>query len=200
MVTARKQTTKTTSTASKTRATASEKPAKEMTPQVLAQRIKTAIDRCYKVQISDRNQRTETKVGYAVREKLGLDVLAQLRKQGKYKNGNTANFWREFNNSVFPKILGEPTELKYPVRIVAQAIALLYDSISTDRPIEDLVEFNAQSLNRRNGNGNGNEETVGDLDDIEDDFDSDDEEIDDLLEEAAEDEEEDEEFELEDED
>lgn len=166
--------------------------ANKVTSEALAERIRTAIERKYKVKLAEREERIAIKVGYAVQEKLGLDIQSQVNK-----NGNKTKFdWRVWNEQIFPKILGEPNNLKYPIETIAEAMTILYDSISTENPINDLVEFNLQSLQRRNGNGNSKQED-------EDDFELDDldEEIEDVLDDTSdseedEEEDEDEEFEL----
>ena len=100
------------------------------------------------VTIQRRDSRISTKVGHAIREKLGLDIQAQLNKRNG--NGNGKKFdWQEWNNTVFPKLVGRPDELKYDVEVVALAMSQIYDTIA-DNPqaaIADLMEFNAQSLN-----------------------------------------------------
>jgi hypothetical protein len=203
MVTTRKQTTKSVAKSTTNLSNGNGKTAPNkitetaVTPEVLAQRIQTAISRKYKILIAKREERIATKVGYAIREKLGLDIQNLVSKNnGKFD-------WKDWNNNIFPKILGEPTDLKYPVETIARAIALLYDSVSLQTPIDDLVAFNIESLKRRNSNGNStSSEDDLDLDDL-------DEDIEDLLEETveAEDSEEseedddfDEDFEIDDED
>jgi len=70
------------------------------------------------VTIQRRDSRISTKVGHAIREKLGLDIQAQLNKRNG--NGNGKKFdWQEWNNTVFPKLVGRPDELKYDVEVVA---------------------------------------------------------------------------------
>jgi hypothetical protein len=180
MVTTRKQTTKSVAKSTTILSNGNGKTAPNkmtetaVTPEVLAQRIQTAISRKYKILIAKREERIATKVGYAIREKLGLDIQNLVSKNnGKFD-------WKDWNNSIFPKILGEPTDLKYPVETIAQAIALLYDSVSLQTPIDDLVAFNIESLKRRNSNGNStSSEDDLDLDDL-------DEDIEDLLEETVE--------------
>ena len=194
MVTSRKRTTKSNGNGQKNSTAQS---ASEMTASKLAQRIRSAIKQTYKVQIATRDERLATKVGHAAREKLGKDIQAQLDKQRRNGNGKNISFnWREWNATIFPKILGEPDHLQYPVETVADAMSLLYDSISegTEGAIADLVQFNAESLKRRN-EFSKELELEDDFDDLDEEEDS--EEIDDLLDEDLED---DEDFELDDED
>jgi hypothetical protein len=141
------------------------------------------------VTIQRRDSRISTKVGHAIREKLGLDIQAQLNKRNG--NGNGKKFdWQEWNNTVFPKLVGRPDELKYDVEVVALAMSQLYDTIA-DNPqaaIADLMEFNAQSLKRRNELAKSSEEDTEELDD-DDELDDEDDEIDDILDEIDEDDE-----------
>ncbi|MBE9188021.1 primosomal protein [Microcoleus sp. LEGE 07076] len=151
----------------------------------------------YGVTIQRRDSRISTKVGHAIREKLGLDIQAQLNKRNG--NGNGKKFdWQEWNNTVFPKLVGRPDELKYDVEVVALAMSQLYDTIA-DNPqaaIADLMEFNAQSLKRRNELAKSSEEDTEELDEDDDDDDEDD----DILDEIDEDDDDDDEDEESDED
>ena len=160
--------------------------------EALVKQVRNYIHKKYAVAIQRRESRIGTKVGHAVREKLGLDIQAQLNKRNG--NGNGKKFdWNEWNNTVFPKLFGRPDTLKYDVEVVALAIGKLYDTISEtpDEAISDLIEFNTQSLKRRNELAK-NEELSEELDD--DDLDSQedeedyDDEIDDILDEADSDE------------
>ena len=155
----------------------------------LVKQIRNTIHKKYGVTIQRRDSRISTKVGHAVREKLGLDIQAQLNKRNG--NGNGKKFdWQEWNNTVFPKLVGRPEELKYGVEVVALAMSQLYDTIA-DNPqaaIADLMEFNAQSLKRRNELAKSSEEDTEELDEDDDDDDEDD----DILDEIDEDEEDDE--------
>jgi len=152
----------------------------------LVKQIRNTIHKKYGVTIQRRDSRISTKVGHAIREKLGLDIQAQLNKRNG--NGNGKKFdWQEWNNTVFPKLVGRPEELKYGVEVVALAMSHLYDTIA-DNPqaaIADLMEFNAQSLKRRNELAKSSEEDTEELDDDDDDDDEDD----DILDEIDEDEE-----------
>ena len=155
----------------------------------LVKQIRNTIHKKYGVTIQRRDSRISTKVGHAIREKLGLDIQAQLNKRNG--NGNGKKFdWQEWNNTVFPKLVGRPDELKYDVEVVALAMSQLYDTIA-DNPqaaIADLMEFNAQSLKRRNELAKSSEEDTEELDEDDDD-DDDDDENDDILDEIDEDDE-----------
>lgn len=177
---------------------AAKKPKPQLSPEQQAEElvkiIRNAIHKKYGVTIQRRDSRVSTKVGHAAREKLGLDVQAQINKRNG--NGNGKKFdWQDWNNTVFPKLLGRPDALKYDTEVVAMTMSKLYDSVSenTEMAIADLVEFNVQSLKRRNEMAKESEE-----DDEEFDEEDDDDEIDDALDEL--DDEEDEEDEDEDED
>lgn len=152
----------------------------------LVKQIRNTIHKKYGVTIQRRDSRISTKVGHAIREKLGLDIQAQLNKRNG--NGNGKKFdWQEWNNTVFPKLVGRPDELKYDVEVVALAMSQLYDTIA-DNPqaaIADLMEFNAQSLKRRNELAKSSEEDTEELDEDDDD----DDENDDILDEIDEDDE-----------
>jgi hypothetical protein len=169
---------------------AKSKPQPNLSPEQLAvelvKQIRNTIHKKYGVTIQRRDSRISTKVGHAIREKLGLDIQAQLNKRNG--NGNGKKFdWQEWNNTVFPKLVGRPDELKYDVEVVALAMSQLYDTIA-DNPqaaIADLMEFNAQSLKRRNELAKSSEEDTEELDEDDDDDDEDD----DILDEIDEDEE-----------
>lgn len=147
----------------------------EQQAEELVKIIRNAIHKKYGVTIQRRDSRVSTKIGHATREKLGLDVQAQINK----RNGNGKKFdWQEWNNTVFPKLFGRPDALKYDTEVVAMAMGKLYDSISenTEMAIAELVEFNVQSLKRRN-------EIAKESEAEDDDFDDDEDEIDDVLDE-----------------
>ena len=177
------------------------KPQSNLSPEQLAvelvKQIRNTIHKKYGVTIQRRDSRISTKVGHAIREKLGLDIQAQLNKRNG--NGNGKKFdWQEWNNTVFPKLVGRPDELKYDVEVVALAMSQLYDTIA-DNPqaaIADLMEFNAQSLKRRNELAKSSEEDTEELDEDDDDDDEDD----DILDEIDEDDDDDDEDEESDED
>ncbi|MEG3864705.1 hypothetical protein QUA43_17320 [Microcoleus sp. N9_B4] len=183
---------------------AKSKPQPNLSPEQLAgelvKQIRNTIHKKYGVTIQRRDSRISTKVGHAIREKLGLDIQAQLNKRNG--NGNGKKFdWQEWNNTVFPKLVGRPEELKYGVEVVALAMSQLYDTIA-DNPqaaIADLMEFNAQSLKRRNELAKSSEEDTEELDE-DDELDDEDDEIDDILDEIDEDDEDEESDEDEDED
>jgi len=150
----------------------------------LVKQIRNTIHKKYGVTIQRRDSRISTKVGHAIREKLGLDIQAQLNKRNG--NGNGKKFdWQEWNNTVFPKLVGRPDELKYDVEVVALAMSQLYDTIA-DNPqaaIADLMEFNAQSLKRRNELAKSSEEDTEELDEDDDDDDENDDILDEIDEE-----------------
>ncbi|MGA9382727.1 MAG: hypothetical protein WBV73_28530 [Phormidium sp.] len=149
----------------------------EQQAEELVKIIRNAIHKKYGVTIQRRDSRVSTKIGHATREKLGLDVQAQINKRNG--NGNGKKFdWQEWNNTVFPKLFGRPDALKYDTEVVAMAMGKLYDSISenTEMAIAELVEFNVQSLKRRN-------EIAKESEAEDDDFDDDEDEIDDVLDE-----------------
>ncbi len=152
----------------------------------LVKQIRNTIHKKYGVTIQRRDSRIGTKIGHAMREKLGLDVQAQLNKRNG--NGNGKKFdWQEWNNTIFPKLLGRPDELKYDIEVVALAMSQLYDTIAENpqAAIADLIEFNAQSLKRRNELAKSSKEDTEELDD--DELDEEDDEIDDILDEIDED-------------
>ena len=186
MVTPRKTTTR---AASNRKAKTTKTSAKAVSAETLRDRVLTGVQRKYKISLPKREQRIATKVGHAVREKIGKDIQSKVDKFD----------WREWNTKIFPKLFGEPDQLKYPIEVIASAAALIYDSISeeTQQAIADLIEFNAESLRRRNELAKQAEEEDEDL---LDDLDDEDEEIDDLLDEADEEDEDDDEFELDEED
>jgi hypothetical protein len=162
----------------------------------LVKQIRNTIHKKYGVTIQRRDSRIGTKIGHAMREKLGLDVQAELNKRNG--NGNGKKFdWQEWNNTIFPKLLGE---LKYDIEVVALAMSQLYDTIAENpqAAIADLIEFNAQSLKRRNELAKSSEEDTEELDD--DELDDEDDEIDDILDEIDEDDDDDDDDELDDDD
>ncbi len=172
------------------------KPKPQLSPEQQAEElvkvIRNAIHKKYGVTIQRRDSRVSTKVGHAVREKLGLDVQAQINKRNG--NGNGKRFdWQEWNNTVFPKLFGRPDALKYDVEVVALFMGKLYDSISemTEEAIANLVEFNVQSLKRRNEIAKDSEADEDELD-LELDSDDDDDDIDDVLDELDDEDEEEE--------
>ena len=199
MVTTNKKTTSR-STKSNGKSTATKTPSStKLTPaqqaQALMKKIRNSIYSHYKVKIATRDSRIATKVGHAVREKLGLDIQAQVNKRGNGKKFD----WQEWNNQIFPKLFGKPDALKIDVEVLALTMSMLYDTISegTETAINDLIEFNAKSLARRNGFAKDAEEFDEDEEDFdEDELDEEDEEIDDLLDEIDDEDEEGEDFEV----
>ncbi|WP_196797486.1 primosomal protein [Gloeocapsa sp. PCC 7428] len=148
----------------------------------------------YGVKLQLRDARVSTKIGHATREKLGLDIAAQVKKKG----GNKKFDWQRWNTKVFPRLFGQPDALKYSPEVVAIVMSLLYDTIRTDpeQAVADLVEFNRASLERRNSFQAEQDDDLDDLDDeLDDDLDDEasDELDDDLDEELDEDLEEDDE-------
>ncbi|NES97517.1 MAG: hypothetical protein F6K32_20315 [Desertifilum sp. SIO1I2] len=210
MVVAKKQTTGSTKTASRiandksngsqTSGSTKSKPTEtalksklspEQQAEELVKAIRNLIHKKYGVTIQRRDSRVSTKVGHAVREKLGLDIQAQINKRNG--NGNGRKFdWQEWNNTTFPKLFGRPDALKHDVEVVALFMSKLYDTISgtTEGAIADLVEFNVQSLKRRNEIAK-EAETDDDLE-LDDELDADEDEIDDILDEVDDEEEEEE--------
>lgn len=136
----------------------------------------------YGVKLQLRDARVSTKIRHATREKLGLDIAAQVKKKG----GNKKFDWQRWNTKVFPRLFGQPDALKYPPEVVAILMSLLYDTIRTDpeQAVADLVEFNRASLERRNSFQAEQDDELDDLDD-ELDNDLDDDLSDDLNDEAS---------------
>ena len=162
----------------------------------LLKELRNAVFKEFGVKLQVRNQRIATKVGHASREKIGLDIAAQVKK----KNGKKLD-WNRWNNKVFIRLFGAPDALKHPTEVVALALAMLYDTIdlTPEQAIADLVEFNRQSLEKRNSFNNKEEdEDDEELEDLDEDEDEDDEdEFDDEDEEDDEDDEDEEDDSLE---
>ena len=143
------------------------------------------------VKIQLREKRLQTKVGHATKEKLGLDIAAQLKKRGKTMN------WQRWNNEVFPALFGQPDALRHDMEVIALVMAKLYDvfELDTQEAIKGLVKFNQESLAKRNSYNKQDEsddEDDDDVDDLEDELDADeDEETDESEEDLDEDSEED---------
>lgn len=138
----------------------------------LLKELRNLIFKEYGVKLQLRDSRVSTKIGHAAREKLGLDIAAQVKK----KAGNKKFDWQKWNTKLFPKLFGQPDALKYAPEVVAIFMSMLYDTISTDpdQAIADLVEFNRASLERRNS-FQEQEEELDDLDDeLDEDLDEDD--------------------------
>lgn len=134
----------------------------------LLKELRNLVFKEYGVKLQLRDARVSTKIGHATREKLGLDIAAQVKKKG----GNKKFDWQRWNTKVFPRLFGQPDALKYPPEVVAIVMSLLYDTIRTDpeQAVADLVEFNRASLERRNS---FQAEQDDDLDDLDDDLDDD---------------------------
>lgn len=138
---------------------------------VLLRELRNLVFKEYGVKLQLRDARVSTKVGHATREKLGLDIAAQVKKKG----GNKKFDWQRWNTKVFPRLFGQPDALKYPPQVVAIVMSLLYDTIRTDpeQAVADLVEFNRASLERRNSFQADQDDDLDDLDDELDDLDDD---------------------------
>ncbi len=148
----------------------------------LLKELRNLIFKEYGVKLQLRDSRVSTKIGHAAREKLGLDIAAQVKKKG----GNKKFDWQKWNTKLFTKLFGQPDALKYAPEVVAIFMSMLYDTISTDpeQAIADLVEFNRASLERRNSFQEQEEEELDDLDDeLDEDLDEDEEDIEDELDE-----------------
>jgi hypothetical protein len=141
----------------------------------LLKELRNLIFKEYGIKLQLRDSRISTKIGHAAREKLGLDIAAQVKKKG----GNKKFDWQKWNSKLFPKLFGQPDAMKYAPEVVAIFMSMLYDTISTDpeQAIADLVEFNRASLERRNSFQEQEEEELDDLDD-ELDEDEDEEDLD----------------------
>jgi hypothetical protein len=126
----------------------------------LTAQLPQAIAKFFTVPLRDREQRQSTKVGYAAREILGNDLSAMLKKNGKTLD------WNRFNK-FFAHVFGEPEDLKYSPRVIAALMAQLFDrfSLDVDIAIEQLVEFNRESLDRRNRQQQDQDEFDDEFDD-----------------------------------
>ncbi len=186
--------------ASATKPNATTNGSSETQASALLRELRNLVFKEYGVKLQLRDARVSTKVGHATREKLGLDIAAQVKKKG----GNKKFDWQRWNTKVFPRLFGQPDALKYSPDVVAIVMALLYDTISADptQAVADLVEFNRASLERRNSFQAEHDDDLDDLDDelddlndelkdeTEDEIDEDlDEDLDEELDEAEEDEE-----------
>lgn len=141
----------------------------------LLDRVRTTILKKFGVKIQVREKRLQTKVGHATKEKLGLDIAAQLKKRGKTMN------WQRWNNEVFPALFGQPDALRHDVEVIALVMAKLYDVFELDpqEAIKGLVKFNQESLAKRNSYNKQDEsddEDDDDVDDLEDELDADEDE------------------------
>lgn len=165
---------------SKSRATTSQsngssRPAATIEEQAdaLLARVRTTILKKFGVKIQLREKRLQTKIGHATKEKLGLDIAAQLKKSGKIMN------WQRWNNEVFPALFGQPDALRHDVEVIALVMAKLYDVFELDptEAIKGLVKFNQESLAKRNSyNKQDDEDDFDDLDSDEDEEEDDSEE------------------------
>jgi hypothetical protein len=117
-----------------------------------------------------------TKVGHATKEKIGLDIAAQLKKRGGKMD------WQKWNNRVFPRLFGQPDALKYDLKVIALMMAHLYDVFDLDptEAIKGLVKFNQDSLTKRNNYKVEQEEEDDEPIDEDEDFDEEEDELDDL--------------------
>ena len=139
----------------------------ETNASALLKELRNLVFKEYGVKLQLRDARVSTKIGHATREKLGLDIAAQVKKKG----GNKKFDWQRWNTKVFPRLFGQPDALKYPPEVVAILMSLLYDTIRTpEQAIADLVEFNRASLERRNSFQAEQDDELDDLDDELDDL------------------------------
>lgn len=108
--------------------------------------VTTTLKKTYKVNLNDRKKRVALKVYHALREKMGLDLQTQVRK-----NNGTFD-WQKWNTKVFVLLFGKPEAPKYSAPVMAKIASYFYDTISEEptQAVADLVEFNRQSLERRN--------------------------------------------------
>ncbi len=138
----------------------------------LLDRVRTTILKKFGVKIQLREKRLQTKVGHATKEKLGLDIAAQLKKRGKTMN------WQRWNNEVFPALFGQPDALRHDIEVIALVMAKLYDVFEIDpqEAIKGLVKFNQESLAKRNSYNKQDESDDEDDDDLEDELDADEDE------------------------
>jgi hypothetical protein len=160
-----------TASATKAKAPTVDEPS-ETNASALLKELRNLVFKEYGVKLQLRDARVSTKIGHATREKLGLDIAAQVKKKG----GNKKFDWQRWNTKVFPRLFGQPDALKYPPEVVAILMSLLYDTIRTDpeQAVADLVEFNRASLERRNSFQAEQDDDLDDLDnELDDDLDED---------------------------
>lgn len=168
-----------TTTAAKPKATVSVDESK-LTPEQqadrLAKRLRAAISKHFGVAIPMRDERASLKVGHAIRELVGLDINAKLQKSNQRLD------WNKYNK-FFAAMFGEPDALKYDPEVIAVMASKIYEWISAnpDEGVAQLVEYNRESLKRRNERQKAEEEEfdVDDLGDEIDDIEDQDEESDD---------------------
>jgi len=158
-----------------TQSNGSSRPALTIEEQAdaLLARVRTTILKKFGVKIQLREKRLQTKIGHATKEKIGLDIAAQLKKSGKTMN------WQRWNNEVFPALFGQPDALRHDVEVIALVMAKLYDVFELDpqEAIKGLVKFNQESLAKRNSyNKQDDEDDFDDLDSDEDEEEDDSEE------------------------
>lgn len=131
----------------------------------LLERVRTTIVKKFGVKLQLREKRLQTKIGHAIKEKIGLDIAAQLKKRGKTMN------WQRWNNEVFPALFGQPDALRHDIETLALVMAKLYDVFELDpqEAIKSLVKFNQESLAKRNSYLQQEQSnTDDDIDDLED--------------------------------
>ncbi|WP_143171066.1 hypothetical protein [[Phormidium ambiguum] IAM M-71] len=158
-----------------TQSNGSSRPALTIEEQAdaLLARVRTTILKKFGVKIQLREKRLQTKIGHATKEKIGLDIAAQLKKSGKTMN------WQRWNNEVFPALFGQPDALRHDVEVIALVMAKLYDVFELDpqEAIKGLVKFNQESLAKRNSyNKQDESDDFDDLDSDEDEEEDDSEE------------------------
>jgi hypothetical protein len=131
-----------TASATKAKAPTVDEPP-ETNASALLKELRNLVFKEYGVKLQLRDARVSTKIGHATREKLGLDIAAQVKKKG----GNKKFDWQRWNTKVFPRLFGQPDALKYPPEVVAILMSLLYDTIRTDpeQAVADLVEINGMN-------------------------------------------------------
>lgn len=167
-----------TATASKTKAKSTSSNSNGKKQQLdadgLARKIVNGVNKLYKVELADRHSRLLRKVAYALREKLGKDIQAQMEKNKRNGVSNQSFDWKKWNNEVFPKLVGDPEEMTYSAEILAEVAVSIYDTVPSEisEAIAHLIEYNLQSLQARNKLNNKNENEV-DLDSLDEDEDID---------------------------
>jgi hypothetical protein len=198
---------KNTATATKTKARSTNSDSNGNKQQLdadgLARKIINGVNKVYKVELAERSDRLLRKVAYALREKLGKDIQAQVEKNKRNGVSKQSFDWKQWNNEIFPKLVGDPEQMNYSAEILASVAASIYDTVPSDisGAIDSLVEYNLQSLQARNNLNNKNEVDLDSLDDDEDidnffdDEDDDDLEIEDI-DDDDDDDEDDDDFEL----
>jgi hypothetical protein len=163
-------------TASAARRTAATTGSIEEQAEELLSLVRNTIHKSFGVKLQTRDKRLVTKVGHATKEKIGLDIAAQLKKRGGKMD------WQKWNNRVFPRLFGQPDALKYDLKVIALMMAHLYDVFDLDptEAIKGLVKFNQDSLTKRNNYKVEQEEEDDEPIDEDEDFDEEEDELDDL--------------------